>query len=196
MTTTEPTAAPATDPTPDAKSFDISSFLANFTQPQFPVRVPTRADLLPRIEDLRTQIDEWPEDDEGAVGDRRSKVKVITEHNKLVEEFEANHVRFVFRPACNADEMIARAKAKEAGVDFDAEGSREQLLSYRWAETCLEPAGITAAAFDALRFKIGDIALGILAKTWETACYGGSSIDAPFSPRSLPIPTSAKRSQR
>lgn len=190
MTTTEPTAAP----TPDAKSFDINGFLANFEQAHFPVRVPTRADLLPKIEELRKQIDDFPEDEEMAVSDTGSRNKLIREHNKLVEEFEANHLKFVFRPGCITDEITARAKAKDAGLDFEADGSAEQLLSYRWAETCIEPAGITAEAFNALRQKIGDIALGILAKTWEAASYGGSNIDAPFSPRPLPIPTSGKRS--
>ncbi|WP_029135327.1 hypothetical protein [Nakamurella lactea] len=182
----------------DAKSFDLDAFLGNFTAPNWKVRIPTRGDLLVEIERLRVEIAaiEAAESGDEAVGDGRSKTKLITEHNKLVDQFEAENVEFTFRPTNIDDHITARANAQADGLDLSAEGSAERLLPYQWAVACVEPAGITAQAFIALRERVGDAALGILHAMWLKANNGGGLIEAPFSPKSLPTPTTAARSRR
>lgn len=192
MTTPEVAAKPVAA---DAKTFDINGFLGKFTPANWTVRVPTRGDLLVEIERLRAEIAAIADNAEQAVGDTRSKTKLIMEHNKLVDEFERENVSFTFRPSELADWMIARKAFVDAGNDESAEGSQEALFPYMWAQTCTEPAGVTAAAFIALKTRVGDVAMSMLHRTWLKANNGGELVDAPFSPRPLPIPTSVKRSK-
>lgn len=192
MTTPEVATQPAAA---DAKTFDINAFLGKFTPANWTVRVPTRGDLLVEIERLRTEISTLGDNAEQAVGDKRSKARLIAEHNKLVEEFERENVSFTFRPSELADWITARKAFVDDGGDIEAEGSAEALYPYMWAQTCIEPEGVTTAAFLALKARVGDVAMSMLHRTWLKANNGGELVDAPFSPRPLPIPTNGKRSK-
>lgn len=180
---------------PDAKTFDINAFLGKFTPANWTVRVPTQGELVPEMDRLFTEIAEYDQNAEEAVGDKRSKVKLVMAYNKLVAEFEQSSMEFTFRPSVLADHVAARKAFTDNGGDLAADYVDEGLSPYLWAQTCIEPPGVTADGFFQLKSLIGDIPLRILHAAWLKANNGGSLVDAPFSPRPLPIPTSEKRSK-
>lgn len=176
-----------------AKSFQFHSVLARFKRYSPPVRVHANGELKAQIDVLAKQIAAAEKSGGEASLTEDSADELIAEHDRLVDEYEADVVEFKFRPSVSTDWDLAREQlaADRPDVDQAKPGSMEHAYPYIWAQTCESPEGMTAEDFRALKALIGDAAAAELHEGWLTVNNGGSleDVDAPFSRSHWPTRT-------
>ncbi len=161
--------------------FDFEAWIKGVKPARFTAPLYRRADLIGRIDDLRSKIDAMGAV-EHSIGDGDPRVALIEEHNRLVDEFEASREDFVFRPQSADDRAEVQRSLEADGLTVES----PEAPSYMMARTCVSHP-MTGRQIQRLRETVGESAYGMLVNAWVKAWQAGGERDAPFSP--LPLPT-------
>lgn len=164
------------------EDFDFAGWLSGVKPARFTAPLFRRADLVPRMDELKAKIDRSGKT-EFSVGEGDPTAKAVVEYNKLVDQFERSREDFVFRPQNSEDGSKVLA---ELSTDNLTEAS-EAAPSYMMAQTCVSHP-MTGAQMQQLRETVGELAFSMLAEAWGKAWQFGGERDAPFSPLPLPTP--------
>lgn len=139
----------------DETSTDLQAFLDAADTPEVSRRVCPRPSLVAERDRLRREVDLFDADEDGEkpkgrMGAKSPEAKARKALAEVEAQIDSSSLLFRFAPLRGSTLKAARDAIAEAGVDpNDAEAS----LPYVHAAQCLEPAGMTAEKFAALREK-------------------------------------------
>jgi hypothetical protein len=180
---------------PEAATFDVEAWLEDLQHQGLKprnvvVQLHVRADLLPKIQSLLSEIQKLEEGPEREVGvdEADPLTELVAEYNALVDEFQnGGVVPFEFRPRTSKIQKETYA-AWQAKYGANSADHREELILIRMAAACVSHPGITAEAFRAFENLYGTPALETLVGGFVEAYEGGGEPTAPFLPRPSPTP--------
>jgi hypothetical protein len=179
-----------------AASFDVEAWLKSLKKKGMKpanrqIKMHFRADLIPQLRDLLTQIDALQDDEhreETGMDEVDPLTDAILRFNAMQQEFEAGgYELFEFRPRNKRIQETTFAEWQEK-YSADDDEQRTRLILLRMAATCVSHPGITMEAFEAFEEEYGDAALASLFQAFRDAYESGGEPDAPFLPIALPTP--------
>jgi hypothetical protein len=177
----------------DPAKFDVDGFISGFKPALVSAKLHHRGDLIPRLNDLLTRIEQLKENggaSERAWSDSDPLTAAVAEYNTLQAEFEAGGFElFQFRPMTGKIDAAVRA-----AHDKSPHKDQDEYLTWRaMAATCVSHPGIPMEAFPKLVEQVGDVPMGPVIKAF-TEAYLGGGVTAPFLPLPLPGPETEAQS--
>lgn len=143
-----------TEPLPEAEDFDVAEWLGGVRPTRRGVRLYARADVIARMEEIASLIEDLPEGD--ALDD------LVEEFERLQRLFEASGRWFVVEGRSQEwVEDYRRVAKRDMGIKRDpSERQKMQIILGQLAEQIATPSGVTVEMLD----RLNDSAPGELSK--------------------------------
>lgn len=153
----------------DVKTFDLDKWLGGSMRVTKFVEVYGKAGLQADIDELDARLaDLDPDDDE--------RDTLVDRLDALRDEMEASKLGLKFSSI--PDEQVERIRKRHKGSGDDVEMARAMDLL---AAQCVQPSGLTAAQFAAMRDALGDGYFAQTILTTAALAQQGLGVTAPFS---------------